>query len=166
MHSDPPVEHVDTAEREPDQPKWTRLLLAPVRVADLLNEQFLSLARGADNLMRKAERTLSRKPAREPAPTDTSADEERDTNELARWARVRLSELHLRVGQSIYRLESGGTETEPVKRQLFALLEEIERLEDILRAAGGVIEDSIPEDLKEIESLVASLEVETERSES
>jgi hypothetical protein len=63
------------------------------------------------------------------------ADRRLRDDDLARRARVRLSDLHLRVGRSIYQLDaqSQSGDKDAIERQLRALLDEIERLEGILK---------------------------------
>lgn len=145
---------------------WTeRLVKAPARFAFDLNERFVTLARRADDLMRRAERTVTQKlsPGRDVVAEAETARRDR----LSRWARVRLSELHLRVGQSLYQLEEapekGESEREAVRRQLLALLTEIDRLEEILSRAGSKpIAGPLASEVGQTDRLFSQLEVELE----
>ncbi len=113
----------------------------PKRVADLLNERFVALARLLDGVTRQGERLWGSKAPEKTQ--DPAASEGQRRREIVRRAQVRLSELHLHVGEKVYQLDADDEVSEAVARQLCALLEEIDRLEDVLRRIEGQAEDGL-----------------------
>lgn len=116
-----------------------------LRVSDLLNERFVAMARLADEASRHGTQIMRRRlPNCQASPAiSQSVDLAGQQEDAVVLVRARLSDLHLRVGQSIYHLEKERTDSEPVTRQLIALLDEIERLGSFLRRVDGD-EDSSP----------------------
>ncbi len=146
----------------------SRLGAGALQLADLLNERFVAAGRVVDNLARRGERIVSRGFSRCGGDDRVAASRVRlRADGMASWAARRLSDLHLRVGQSIYELEAGGACEEAVTAQLLALIGEIERLEDVLRRFdGGQGRESNKEPLSEIERFFDEAEPDTARSES
>lgn len=170
----PPTNGDAATQPEPqkERDRWpARLLAGSARMADTLNENFVALARRADDLVNKAERAVLQRVSRvSPEEMGDGTDSE-EADQLGRWVRVRLSELHLRVGQSLYDLEDSPQQSEAtpdtVRHQLLALLREIERLEEILRRVGDpTTTHLVGPEVEEVGNLLAQLEIEgeTERS--
>lgn len=125
-----------------------KLLRDSMRMAELLNDRFVALGRlldsatNASKVKSAMQKAMGRdgavKADRAGAPSKNDPRHTpRRAVEMARRVRTRLSDLHLRVGQSIYEVEARGPQTARVTEQLCALLDEIERLEDVLRRLGA-----------------------------
>lgn len=121
--------------------------LDPMYVADLLDERFVAIGRFIDGAAQKGASLVRRTlPQRSDAARGVAVEQQAQ-RELTQRARVRLSDLHLRVGQSIYELERHKGETGETRQQLSALLEEIERLEAHL----GRFDPTAHEDTADVE---------------
>jgi hypothetical protein len=160
----------DNAKAVPGRaPRWAvDSLRRAGTMANVLNEQFVGLGARADAFVRSAQTRLVRRlwPEANSPTAQAKARQKQADADLATYARVRLGELHLRVGQSLYHFdqEQGSEERALIRRQLLALLAEIERLEDILaRGEGHAAVDPLAEELEtvaDIERLCTELEAE------
>jgi len=120
-----------------------------VTIVDRLNDRFVAAARAVDALLRRARAAVRRKLLRPSATTENGARVQAAAPPLApaltEQARARLSDLHLRVGECIYQMASGRQDAGPIERQLRALLDEVERVEEILRQVGAPTDGALAE---------------------
>ena len=121
------------------------------RVSDALNDRFVSAGSAVGALSRRLTGLVARKSPASPAGL-TEPEPRAGQEKFAARARVRLSDLHLKVGQQIYLLETSSSDDEKISQQLVALLDEIERLETVLRKIDVEAEPSTEETMAEVET--------------